>query len=349
MEKVTILVVDDEQFFLETIVDTLNSDEYKILQAKNGKVGLKIAEKFLPDIVITDWEMPEMNGIEMIKAFKKRKTLEEIPIIMCTGIMTSSKDLKIALNAGAVDYIRKPINKIELIARVNSALYISYSLKIIKKQKKDILFEKEKVDNLLLSIFPRKVALDLKEYGESQPDLFNNVTIFISDIISFAKKAANMGARELTNELNDIFRNFDIIMERNFCERIKTVGDGYFSVCGMHYPDPKHAYNIVKAAAEIIDYLEERNKTNNYKWKIRVGIHTGEVIGCLVGKKKYVYDIFGNTVNTASRLEKTSGPMQIHISEATYNLVEDKFIFEEQPLVHIKGLGKIKSFFVKTK
>ena len=132
MEKVTILVVDDEQFFLETIVDELNSIDYKVLQAKNGREGLKVAEKFLPDIVITDWEMPEMNGIEMIKAFKKRKIIANIPIIMCTGIMTSSKDLKIALDAGAVDYIRKPIDKTELQARVSSMLKLSESYKEIK-------------------------------------------------------------------------------------------------------------------------------------------------------------------------------------------------------------------------
>ncbi len=133
MEKGTILVVDNEQFFLETIVDTLNSSDYKVLQAKNGKMGLKVAEKFMPDIVITDWDMPEMDGIEMIKAFKKSETLSDIPIIMCTGIMTTSEDLQIALNAGAIDYIRKPIDKIELIARVNSMLKLSRSYIKIKK------------------------------------------------------------------------------------------------------------------------------------------------------------------------------------------------------------------------
>ncbi len=349
MEKVTILVVDDQQDFLEVITDILDSNNFKIIHALNGKMGIEVAKKFLPDMVITDWEMPEMDGIEMIKTFKISKILFDIPIVICSGIMTSSQNLKAAFDAGAIDYIRKPIDPIELIARVNSALLLSHSLIIIKNQKKEILSEKEKIDNLLLSVFPKKVALDLKKFGKNQPDLYNNVTVFISDIISFTKKAANMGVRQLANELNDVFHNFDIIMERNYCERIKTVGDAYFAVCGMHYPDPEHAYNITKAATEIIEYLKERNKTNKHKWEIRVGIHSGEIIGCIIGKKKYVYDIFGDTVNTASRLEKTSKPMQIHISETTYRLINDKFIFKGPSLLNVKGIGEINSFYINTK
>ena len=131
MKSYSILIVDDNPDNLETIVDFLQDSELDItiLKAPNGKIACKLAEKKLPDLIITDWEMPEMNGIETIECLKSRKSTKDIPVIMSTGVMTETKHLKTALDAGAVDYIRKPIEKIELIARVNSMLKLAESYK----------------------------------------------------------------------------------------------------------------------------------------------------------------------------------------------------------------------------
>jgi signal transduction histidine kinase len=131
----TILIIDDEQSYLDIITNTLKSKNHRVLQALNGRMGCKVAERFLPDIIIMDWEMPEMNGIEAIKYLKKQPTTQEIPIIMATGVMTAVEHLETALEAGAVDYIRKPIDPIELYARINATLKLSRSYKEIKDQK----------------------------------------------------------------------------------------------------------------------------------------------------------------------------------------------------------------------
>lgn len=138
MDEVVVLVIDDEQVYLKIISETLIGKKYKILQAQNGKIGLMLAQKFLPDIIITDWEMPEMSGIETVAELKKNPLTKDIPVIMCSGIMISAQYLETALSAGASDYIRKPIEPLELIARLNSALNLSKSMKKIRYQNDEL-------------------------------------------------------------------------------------------------------------------------------------------------------------------------------------------------------------------
>ncbi|HKL07214.1 MAG TPA: adenylate/guanylate cyclase domain-containing protein [Bacteroidales bacterium] len=349
MVHTTILIVEDDPLYGMIIEQFLLDIDNKIqiLTSRDGVEALKITKQKKPDLIITDWDMPRMNGIDFCIKLHENPEFNNIPVIMCTGINTSSENLKTAFESGVVDFIRKPIDKMELLSRVHSMLKLSESYQTIKKQKEKILEEKEKTDKLLLNILPAKIAHDLKSFGTTEPELFKNVTVYLSDIVDFTQKAAKIPPRELIYELNAIFKAFDEIMEIHQCERIKTVGDGYMAVCGMPVPNKEHAENIVKAAIEIIQFLEERNKNNRYKWEIRIGIDTGDVVGGIVGIKKYIYDVFGDTINTASRLEKTSEPMRIHVTENTYNLIKDKFVLIDQPSVEIKGKGKMNMFFVQ--
>jgi class 3 adenylate cyclase len=208
--------------------------------------------------------------------------------------------------------------------------------------------EKEKSDQLLLNVLPSKVAEDLKQTGQTSPDLFENVTVYFSDVVGFTNMSTALSPDVLISELNDIFTNFDNIIEQHGCERVKTIGDAYLCVCGMPVADPNHAENMVRAATEIVDYINKRNENNELQWRIRVGIHTGKVVGGVVGVKKYIYDVFGDTINTASRMESNSEPMRINISEATYELVKDKFTLTPRPVQIVKGKGEMKMYFVET-
>lgn len=206
--------------------------------------------------------------------------------------------------------------------------------------------EKKKSEELLFSLFPREVALELIESKKATPKLFNNVTVMFTDFIGFTKLSSDVDPSRLIDELNDVFSAFDSIVERNSCERIKTIGDGYLAVCGLPNENPEHAHNIVRCALDFIDYLKIRNgepKHNNtlkFIWNIRIGINTGPVVGGIVGTKKYLYDIFGDTVNTASRLEGCTENPGIIISESTYNLVRDSFNCTDVSYKDIKGKGK---------
>ncbi len=147
MSSAIILVIDDEQSFLDIITNSLGNYNYKVLQALDGNMGCMVAKKFIPDIIICDWEMPVMNGIETIKFLKSNPITADIPVIMATGAMTSSENLEKALNVGAIDYVRKPIDPIELIARISSSLNLANSYKAIKKQNKDLELLNEEIQN----------------------------------------------------------------------------------------------------------------------------------------------------------------------------------------------------------
>lgn len=206
--------------------------------------------------------------------------------------------------------------------------------------------ERDRSEKLLLNILPIKVANDLKNKGETEPESFDNVTVFFSDIVGFTQKASSIPPKKLIEELNDIFTAFDRIIKKNHCERIKTIGDAYLCVSGMPEENERHAENIIRSAMEMVNSLKERNRCNDIKWEIRAGVHTGRVVGGVVGIEKYIYDVFGDTINTASRMEAHSEPMRINVSETTYSLLRDKFEFTEREAIEVKGKGNIKMYFL---
>ncbi len=218
--------------------------------------------------------------------------------------------------------------------------------KIIEERTQEIRIERDKSEKLLLNVLPQKVADELKSQGFSEPEGFSNVSVFFSDVVNFTTLSTGLEPKFLIKELSDIFTNFDKIAERYHCQRIKTIGDAYLCVAGMPVPDPRHAQNLVNAALEMLDYLNIRNETTKIQWRIRVGIHTGSVVGGIVGTQKYLYDVFGDTVNTASRMESNSEPMRVNISNATWELVKDDFITTDRGEHAVKGKDAMHMYFV---
>lgn len=213
--------------------------------------------------------------------------------------------------------------------------------------KEQVEQEKERSDRLLLNVLPERVANDLKEKGSSIPECFDNVTVFFSDIVNFTKLTSTIDPADVICELSDIFTGFDRIFKRNHCERIKTIGDAYLSVSGMPEPDEKHACNVLKAAFECMEFLEKRNQNHKMQWQMRMGVHSGRVVGGIVGIEKYIYDVFGDTINTAARMEHYSEPNKINVSSETYTLAREHFIFKERGSVEVKGKGLITMYFLE--
>jgi len=208
--------------------------------------------------------------------------------------------------------------------------------------------ERKKSEKLLLNILPPKVANDLKKKGKTDPQNFENVTVYFSDIIGFTKLSSSIEPKKLICELNDLFTEFDNIMEKHNCTRIKTIGDAYFAVCGLPNEDKKHAHNMINASIDILDYLNKRNSSSSMDWHIRIGIHSGNVVGGIVGIKKYIYDVFGDTVNTASRMESNSEAMKINISQSTFELVQKDYTLIKRNPIEVKGKGLMNMYFVET-
>jgi class 3 adenylate cyclase len=224
---------------------------------------------------------------------------------------------------------------------------ISELEKHIEQKTQDLNKEKEMTEKLLHNILPAQEAKELMETGSTKPARFEEVSIIFTDFKQFTNIVASIPTRKLIAELNDIFSSFDDIMVEHGIEKIQTVGDAYLAVCGLPDEVDDHAMRCVQASKKMIDYLEERNESSAIKWKIRVGIHSGPISAGVVGKKKFSYNIFGDSINIASRVESAGEEGRINISAYTYDLVKDHCPCEYRGKINAKGKGELDMYFVE--
>jgi class 3 adenylate cyclase/Tfp pilus assembly protein PilF len=228
-----------------------------------------------------------------------------------------------------------------------------WSWRYVQKSKAVLQVEKDRSENLLLNILPADIAAELKEKGRADARDFDKVSILFTDFKGFTEQSAKLSAADLVNEINVCFEAFDIIMEKYDIEKIKTIGDAYMAAGGLPIPNNDSVKNTVVAALEIQEFIQKRKNQNDITGKpafeMRVGIHTGPVVAGIVGIKKFQYDIWGDTVNTASRMESSGEVGKVNISAATYELVKNDFNFEFRGDIDAKGKGKMGMYFVSMK
>ena len=220
----------------------------------------------------------------------------------------------------------------------------------IKRTKAIIEKEKDRSDRLLLNILPEETAQELKESGVVKANKFQSVTVLFTDFVAFTAHSEEVGPEVLVNRLGDYFTAFDEIIEKYGLEKIKTVGDSYMCAGGLPFPIKDHAVKMVHGALEILKVVEEAKadrKGSGLAFDIRIGINTGPVVAGVVGSKKFSYDIWGDTVNVASRMESMSESGRINISEFTYELVKNEFNCTYRGEFEVKNRGKMKMYFVK--
>ncbi len=203
--------------------------------------------------------------------------------------------------------------------------------------------EKEKTDILLLNILPAQIADELKETGSAAAKQYDNVTVLFTDFVNFTGVSEKLEPTELVAEIHRHFTAFDNIMEKYGIEKIKTIGDAYLAVGGLPIKDEKHAENVVLAAKDILKYIN----TANSKFEIRIGINSGPVVAGIVGVKKYVFDIWGDTVNTAARMEANSEPGKINISKSTFDIVKHNHPFRHRGKIAASNKGEIDMYFLE--
>ncbi|NOQ91869.1 MAG: tetratricopeptide repeat protein [Flavobacteriaceae bacterium] len=218
----------------------------------------------------------------------------------------------------------------------------------MKKTNKIIQLETEKSEKLLLNILPEETAKELKESGKVQAKQFDSVSVMFTDFKEFTRFSHSLSPEELVKSVDFYFSKFDEIMKKYGLEKIKTIGDAYMCAGGLPFPTVDHAEKMAQAAFEIINFIEEtkNNKDNIEELEIRIGINTGAVVAGVVGSTKFAYDIWGDTVNVASRMESTSLPGKINISETTYQLLKEKYNCEYRGEIQVKNKGMMKMYFV---
>jgi class 3 adenylate cyclase len=364
-EKPTILYIDDEEDNLIVFRSAFRRD-FNVLVSTSPKEGLAMATAQDIPLVITDQRMPGMTGIEFLEKLPENN--ESVRMIL-----TGFSDVEIIIQAinkcNIYRYLTKPWDKGELMHTMNLALEKFYlnreneklleDLKVaneeleerVKIRTAELEQEKERANQLLLNVLPKAAADELKKRGKVKPRLRKDVTILFMDIVHFTKIAEQNEPEDLIEELDYYFKVFDTIFSKYGVEKIKTIGDAYMAACGLHEDESDHAEKVIRAAKDVLAFIEaekkHRSTIGRTFFELRVGIHSGEVITGIVGHTKFAFDIWGDDVNIAARLEQAGTVNQINISEATYDLVKDKFEFESRGKIKAKYKGEMDMYFVK--
>ncbi len=342
----TILVVEDSDVNRGLLANILLKHGYRVLQTDNGRSALRVLEENQPDLLLLDILMPDMDGYSLCSRIKQNKLTRDIPVIFISGLDGVESKLT-GFELGCVDYITKPFQVAEVLARCATQLKIGKIQHQLEEQNLQLEAERKQSEDLLLQVFPSQVARELIDGGDCSPRLFKDVTVCFVDIVGFTTVSSSLAPEFLIDELNDIFTGFDQIAVQYQCERIKTIGDAYLFCCGVPEENREHAENVVLAARDMVVFLHNRNVSAKRQWQVRVGVHSGELVAGLVGSRKNLYDIFGDTVNIASRMEEHSLPMHVNISETTYALLSSEFSFTKRCDVDVKGKGEVSMYFLE--
>lgn len=238
---------------------------------------------------------------------------------------------------------------IALILIIGLAIGLFRRNKFIEKTKKLVEIEKYRSDQLLLNILPEQTAQELKEFGKVHAKKFESVSVLFTDFKGFTKLSENLSPENLVKSVDFYYQKFDAIIKSHGLEKIKTIGDAYMAAGGLPFPSKDHAVKLVTAALEIADFVEKVKASaldDDIRFDIRIGVHSGPVVAGVVGTDKFAYDIWGDTVNIASRMESTSLPGKVNISDSTYELIKDEFECEYRGEIQAKNKGKLKMYFV---
>jgi len=289
------------------------------------------------------------KALNRIDQYESEKQEKEIQLLTLDSEVQKlkTKRQKVLRNSIAVVGI--------LILALTIGLYHRY--RFVRKTRNELAVknkviheEKERSDELLLNILPAETAEELKTKGSSQARHFDMVTVMFTDFKGFTSMAEKLSAQELVDEIDHCFKHFDEIISKNRIEKIKTIGDAYMCAGGLPVANDTNPQDVVKAALEIKEFMAElkqrRMEENRPYFELRIGIHTGPVVAGIVGIKKFQYDIWGDTVNIASRMESSGSIGEVNISRTTYEKVKGLYPCTHRGKIMAKGKGEVDMYFV---
>lgn len=344
----SVIIVDDNEDIRNVLVGQIKRQGHNVSEATNGRHALELLQKQPFDLMLLDIMMPEMDGYAVLRYLKTDPLLRHLPVVVISAVDDLDSVVK-CVELGADDYLFKPFNKILLKARVGACL----EKKRLRDQEQQYLqaiqAEQEKAERLLLNILPQPIAKRLKQGDRVIADNFAEVTVLFADLVDFTKLSARITACELVTLLNEIFSTFDLLAEKHGLEKIKTVGDAYLVVGGLPTPRPDHAQAIAAMALDMQEAITHFNQGTQESFNIRIGINTGPVVAGVIGAKKFSYDLWGDTVNTASRMESHGVAGCIQVTTATYERLKDSYQLEKRGSIPVKGKGEILTYFLREK
>ena len=341
-----ILIVDDDELNRDMLVRRLEKNGYQIEEAATGQAALTKLKAGDYDLVLLDILMPGLDGFQTLEFIKADPRLRHIPVIMLTALDDVESTVR-CIEAGAEDFVPKPFNPTILRARLTASL----EKKKLRDQEQARLTqlknERAKSERLLLNVLPKAIAERLKAGQRTIVDSFIDSTVLFADIVDFTRISAKQSPQRTVQLLNEIFSSFDRIAEQLELEKIKTIGDAYMLVSGVPLLRADHAEVCAQAAFAMLDAVLQFNRRHQLDWSIRIGMNSGPVVAGIIGTKKFSYDLWGDTVNLASRMESHGQPGQIQVSAVTQKLLSAQFICDPAGVLEIKNSAPIAAYLLR--
>jgi adenylate cyclase len=348
-----VLVVDDNEANRDLLRRRLQRQGYSVTVAENGYQALELIQSEPVDLVLLDIMMPRMNGYQVLEQIKANPDLRHIPVLVISALDDLESVVK-CIELGAEDYLSKPFNPILLKARISACLEKKRLRDREKAYLQQLSEEREKSERLLLSILPQPIAERLKQNPHTIADSFQDVSVLFADIVGFTQLWSRISAAELVELLNEIFSAFDRLADRHGLEKIKTIGDAYMVVGGLPIPRSDHAEAMAEMALDMqqaIDNFNTSTRTTTTQedrepLRIRIGMNTGPVVAGVIGRNKFIYDLWGDTVNIASRMESHGIANAIQVTEQTYERLKDLYRFQKRGIIDVKGKGPMTTYLL---
>ena len=340
-----LLVVDDNDDNRYTLARRLEREGYSNLTtATNGAEALVCLQSKPFNLVLLDMMMPGMNGDEVLKAIKDNPDTRDIPVVMISAD-TDIEKISQCIELGADDYLPKPFNPAILRARVTAALRKSSLRALENEYLARIEQDKARSESLLQNVLPPEIAARLRNGASNIADYFGEATVIFADVVGFGRITARMKPYEIVACLNRLFSEFDKVAEDVGVEKIKTIGDNYMTVVGVPTARPGHARVAVKLALDLVAAAERLRLQLPVPFPIRVGVHTGPVMAGVIGTHRFAYDVWGDTVNVASRVESASKAGRVLVSSTTAEAAGGDYQFDGPHKIETKEQRIIETFF----
>jgi len=340
-----ILVVDDNAANRDVLARRLTREGHQVVTASNGASALELIGSHEFDLVLVDLIMPLMNGFEVLRRLKATEHTQDVPVIVISALDELDSVVR-CIESGAEDYLTKPFNPVLLRARINASLEKKRLRDREMKFIHDLEQERQRSELLLLNILPQVVVERMREGENLIADHIMDATILFCDLVGFTALSQELSADRTVEFLSQIFSAFDRLALEHGVEKIKTIGDAYMVAAGIPQPQADHVLRIVALAPRLLQSVNAIAAKTGLNLQARIGIHTGPLVAGVIGTHKFVYDVWGDTVNTASRMESHSLPGRIQISAATRAALGDRYSYEPRGMMDIKGKGRMETYFL---
>jgi len=346
--RAKILIVDDEPINIDYLEQELEELDCETRSAQDGREALDRVALEAPDMVLLDIMMPLMDGFQVLENLKADKSWRDIPVVVISAL-DDLENITRGIKLGAEDYLAKPFNPTILKARVEACL----ERKRWHDQEQEYLAiikaEREKSESLLLNMLPASIAERLKQGESIVADGFEDVTVLFADLVNFTPLTSQMDPKALVILLNDLFCMFDDLVRQYDLEKIRAIGDEFVVAASLLKPRPDHVEAIADFALAMLEALREYNALHERSLEIRIGIETGPLIAGVIGTTQFSYDLWGDAMNTASRMQSHGLSGRIHLTENAYLRLKDKYLCEERGAILVKGKGEMRTYFLNGK